>query len=154
MDDTKSQTGYVFVLNGGAVDWKSAKQSNTVVSSIEAEYIATVEVSMEAVWMREFIDGLGGVMPSNKRLALAIASDPRIIKGTKHFQKKYHYIHKIIQEGEIVLKKVHTDDNVADLFKKPMPFNKHFEQLGLLGLRARKENLKFIRFVLLDLSFL
>nr|GEV62252.1 retrotransposon protein, putative, Ty1-copia subclass [Tanacetum cinerariifolium] len=26
-DDHKSQTGYVFVLNGGVVDWKSAKQS-------------------------------------------------------------------------------------------------------------------------------
>nr|GEX19926.1 hypothetical protein [Tanacetum cinerariifolium] len=26
-DDLKSQTRYVFVLNGGAVDWKSAKQS-------------------------------------------------------------------------------------------------------------------------------
>ncbi|GJT82778.1 hypothetical protein Tco_1057120 [Tanacetum coccineum] len=25
-DDLKSQTGYVFVLNGGAVDWKSTKQ--------------------------------------------------------------------------------------------------------------------------------
>ena len=24
-DDTKSQTGYVFVINGGAVDWKSKK---------------------------------------------------------------------------------------------------------------------------------
>nr|GEX94933.1 retrotransposon protein, putative, Ty1-copia subclass [Tanacetum cinerariifolium] len=24
-DDLKSQTGYVFVLNGGAVDWKSTK---------------------------------------------------------------------------------------------------------------------------------
>ncbi|GJT92452.1 retrotransposon protein, putative, ty1-copia subclass [Tanacetum coccineum] len=42
-DDTKSQTGYVFVLNGGAVDWKSAKQSTTAISSIEAEYIAATE---------------------------------------------------------------------------------------------------------------
>ncbi|GJW46225.1 hypothetical protein Tco_0077871 [Tanacetum coccineum] len=25
-DDTKSQTGYVFILNGGVVDWKSSKQ--------------------------------------------------------------------------------------------------------------------------------
>ncbi|GKA60656.1 hypothetical protein Tco_0760063 [Tanacetum coccineum] len=32
-DDTESQTGYVFVLNGGAVDWKSAKQSTTAMSS-------------------------------------------------------------------------------------------------------------------------
>ncbi|GKB88777.1 putative retrotransposon protein [Tanacetum coccineum] len=66
-DDTKSQTGYVFVLNSGAVDWKSAKQSTTAMSSIEAEYIAAAEASMEAVWMRKFIDGLGGVVPSNKR---------------------------------------------------------------------------------------
>ncbi|GKD98482.1 hypothetical protein Tco_1382379, partial [Tanacetum coccineum] len=66
-DDTKSQTGYVFVLNGGAVDWKSAKQSTTAMSSIEAEYIAAVEASMKAVWMRIFIDGLGDVIPSNKR---------------------------------------------------------------------------------------
>ncbi|GKD63301.1 hypothetical protein Tco_1305409 [Tanacetum coccineum] len=47
-DDTKSQTGYVFVLNGGAVDWKSTKQSPTIMSSTEAEYIAA-EASMEAV---------------------------------------------------------------------------------------------------------
>nr|GEX08390.1 reverse transcriptase domain-containing protein [Tanacetum cinerariifolium] len=31
-DDTKSQSGYVFVLNGGVMEWKSAKQSTTVVS--------------------------------------------------------------------------------------------------------------------------
>ncbi|GJX60580.1 retrotransposon protein, putative, ty1-copia subclass [Tanacetum coccineum] len=62
-DDTKSQTGYMFILNGGAVDWKSAKQSTTAMSSIEAEYIAATEASMEAVWMRKIIDGLGGIMP-------------------------------------------------------------------------------------------
>ncbi|GJZ84848.1 plastidial pyruvate kinase 4, chloroplastic, partial [Tanacetum coccineum] len=39
-DDLKSQTGYVFVLNRGAVDWKSAKQSIFATSSAEAEYIA------------------------------------------------------------------------------------------------------------------
>nr|GEX92066.1 hypothetical protein [Tanacetum cinerariifolium] len=49
--------------------------------------------SMEAVWMRKFIDGLGGVVPSNKRPmemlcdnepAIAIANDPGILKGTRH----------------------------------------------------------------------
>nr|GFA88853.1 hypothetical protein [Tanacetum cinerariifolium] len=38
-DDLKSQTRYVFVLNGGAVDWKSAKKSIFATSSAEAEYI-------------------------------------------------------------------------------------------------------------------
>ncbi|GJZ54426.1 hypothetical protein Tco_0609311 [Tanacetum coccineum] len=38
-DDLKSQTGYVFVLNGGVVDWKSTKQSIFATSSTDAEYI-------------------------------------------------------------------------------------------------------------------
>nr|GEZ51488.1 retrotransposon protein, putative, Ty1-copia subclass [Tanacetum cinerariifolium] len=57
-DDTKSQTGYVFILNGGAVDWKSSKQSTTAMSATEAEYIATSEAGMEAVWIRKIISGL------------------------------------------------------------------------------------------------
>ncbi|GJV40946.1 hypothetical protein Tco_1419386 [Tanacetum coccineum] len=48
-DDLKSQTGYVFVLNGGVVDWKSAKQSIFATSSTEAEYIAAYDASKEAV---------------------------------------------------------------------------------------------------------
>ncbi|GKG27428.1 hypothetical protein Tco_0403131, partial [Tanacetum coccineum] len=59
-DDTKSQTGYVFVLNGGAVDWKSSKQ--------ESEYIAASEAAMEAVWIKKFISGLGIVPTINEPL--------------------------------------------------------------------------------------
>nr|GFA72375.1 retrotransposon protein, putative, Ty1-copia subclass [Tanacetum cinerariifolium] len=47
-DDLKSQTGYVFVLNGGAVDWKSAKQSIFATLSAKAEYIAAFDASKEA----------------------------------------------------------------------------------------------------------
>ncbi|GJV91560.1 retrotransposon protein, putative, ty1-copia subclass [Tanacetum coccineum] len=51
-------TGYVFVLNGGAVDWKSAKQSIFATSFVEAEYIAAYDASKESVWIRKFIFGL------------------------------------------------------------------------------------------------
>ncbi|GKG15215.1 hypothetical protein Tco_0354815, partial [Tanacetum coccineum] len=37
--DLRSQTGFVFVMNGGAVDWKSSMQSTTAMSSMEAKYI-------------------------------------------------------------------------------------------------------------------
>ncbi|GJS76991.1 integrase, catalytic region, zinc finger, CCHC-type containing protein [Tanacetum coccineum] len=61
----------------------------------EAEYIAAAEASMEAVWMRKFIDGLGSVIPSNKRPiemlcdnepTIAMANDPRILKGSGNFK--------------------------------------------------------------------
>ena len=51
-DDSKSQSGYVYVLNGGAVCWKSSKQTVTADSSTEAEYIAASEAAKEAVWIR------------------------------------------------------------------------------------------------------
>nr|GFB49823.1 hypothetical protein [Tanacetum cinerariifolium] len=63
-DDTKSQTGYVFTLNGGAVVWKSSKQSTTAQHAAEAEYITAAESTKEAVWIRKFVDELG-VVPSN-----------------------------------------------------------------------------------------
>ncbi|GKB39869.1 retrotransposon protein, putative, ty1-copia subclass [Tanacetum coccineum] len=55
-DDLKSQTRYVFVLNGGGVDWKSTKQSILATSSAEAEYIAAYDASKEAVWVRNGLE--------------------------------------------------------------------------------------------------
>ncbi|GKB99643.1 retrotransposon protein, putative, ty1-copia subclass [Tanacetum coccineum] len=141
-DDTKSHSGYVFVLNDGALDWKSAKQSTIAMSFTKAKYIVAVEASMKVVWMRKLINRLGHVIPTNKRPmeilcdnppAIAIVNDPRIIKGAKDYQRKYHYIREVIQDGEIVLKKVHTYDNLAGPFTKPMPYNKHFKHVMSIG---------------------
>nr|GEX95207.1 hypothetical protein [Tanacetum cinerariifolium] len=93
-DDTKSQTGYLYILNGGVVDWKSTKQSGTAMSSTEDEYIVAAKTSMEAVWMRKFIHRIGNVVPANKRPmemlcdngpAIAVTADPGIFKGARHF---------------------------------------------------------------------
>ncbi|KAL0378462.1 UNVERIFIED_CONTAM: Retrovirus-related Pol polyprotein from transposon TNT 1-94 [Sesamum radiatum] len=52
-DDAKSQSGFVFKLNGGVVAWKSSKQDTTADSTTEAEYIAASEAAKEAVWMKK-----------------------------------------------------------------------------------------------------
>ncbi|GJT65246.1 hypothetical protein Tco_1016726 [Tanacetum coccineum] len=109
----KSQTRYVFVLNGGAVDCKSAKQSIIATSSREAEYMAASEASKEAVW---------------------ITNEPGITKGAKHYRTKIHYLHEVIKLGDIVLDKVHTNDNVADPFTKALPFNNHSSPTKSIGL--------------------
>ncbi|KAL0406223.1 UNVERIFIED_CONTAM: Retrovirus-related Pol polyprotein from transposon TNT 1-94 [Sesamum latifolium] len=54
-DDAKSQSGFVFYLNGGVVAWKSSKQDTIVDSTTEAEYIAALEAAKEAVWMKNYI---------------------------------------------------------------------------------------------------
>ena len=62
-DNFRSQSSYVFCLNGGAVSWRSSKQDTVADSIIEAEYIATSEAAKETVWIKKFIAGLG-IVPS------------------------------------------------------------------------------------------
>ncbi|GKB35224.1 putative retrotransposon protein [Tanacetum coccineum] len=114
-DDLLSKTGFVFVMNGGAVDWKSSKQSTIAMSSMEAKYIAVAKAAMEAIWICKFIYGLG-VVPSIDRPmdmycdntgAITIADEPGVQK----------------------------DNNLADPFTKPMPCTKHVEHARSIRLR-------------------
>ncbi|GKC39459.1 retrotransposon protein, putative, ty1-copia subclass [Tanacetum coccineum] len=141
-DDLKSQTGYVFILNGGVVDWKSTKQSIFATSSAEAEYIAASDASKEAVWVRKFISGLGVVptieepikMYCDNTGAITIANESGITKGARHYRAKVHYLREVIEFGDVKIEKVHTDDNLADPFTKALSFPKHSEHTKNIGM--------------------
>ncbi|PKI42003.1 hypothetical protein CRG98_037621 [Punica granatum] len=84
-DDSRSQSGYVFCLNGGAVSSKSSKQETVADSSTEAEYIVASNVAKEAVWIKKLATELA-VVPSIADLmelycdnngAIAQAKEPR-----------------------------------------------------------------------------
>nr|GEU62042.1 putative retrotransposon protein [Tanacetum cinerariifolium] len=134
-DNLKSYTGYVFVLNGGDVDWKSTKQSIFAASSTDAEYIATFDASKEAIWIQKFISGLGIgpiieepiSMYCDNTGAIAIAKDDGDTKGARHFYAKVHYLHETIKLDDVKIEKIDTDDNLAYPFTKALAFPKHFE---------------------------
>ncbi|KAK1620395.1 hypothetical protein QYE76_025912 [Lolium multiflorum] len=115
-DDSKSQSGYVFIMNGAAVSWASSKQCTMAKSSTESEYIAASEASSEEVWMKRFIVELG-VVPSaldpliiycDNMGAIANAQEPRSHKRLKHIKLRYHSIREYIEDGEVKICKVHT----------------------------------------------
>ena len=51
----KSTGGFVFILAGGAVSWKTKRQGGIALSSTEAEYVALSEAAKEAIWMRRLL---------------------------------------------------------------------------------------------------
>nr|GEW30569.1 hypothetical protein [Tanacetum cinerariifolium] len=89
-----------FQQNLGSVDWKSTKQSFFATSSAEAEYIAASDTSKEAIWVRQFIYGLGLVptieepikMYCDNTGAITIANKSRITKGARYYRTKVHYL--------------------------------------------------------------
>nr|GEY23568.1 hypothetical protein [Tanacetum cinerariifolium] len=136
--------GYIFILNGGVVDWKSSKQSTTAMSATEAEYIAASKAAiLKAVWIRKFILGLG-IVPTIKEpvkmfcdnsAAVHFANEPGVQRGARHYHTRYHYVRENIELGEIKFLKVHTDDNLADPFTKALSKGKLTQHARSMGLR-------------------
>ena len=95
-DDCRSQTGFVYVMNGGAVSWTSSKQDTVADSTTEAEYIAACEAAKEGVWIRKFLEDLGVFPGCSKPLdlycdnsgAIAHAKEPRQHHNTRHIDQK------------------------------------------------------------------
>ncbi|KAK9018611.1 hypothetical protein V6N11_001581 [Hibiscus sabdariffa] len=99
-NDSLSQSGFMFYLNGGAVSWKSSKLDTVADSTTEAEYIAASEATKETVWIEKFISELG-VVPSisdavelycDNNGAIVQAKEPRSHQRSKHILKCFHLI--------------------------------------------------------------
>ncbi|KAL0463261.1 UNVERIFIED_CONTAM: Retrovirus-related Pol polyprotein from transposon TNT 1-94 [Sesamum latifolium] len=125
-DDYRSQSGYVFILNGGVASWKSFKQNTVADSTTEAEYIAAAKAAKEVVWIKNFISKLG-VVPSvaspieiycDNNGAIAQAKEPTPHQKSKHVERKIHLIR--VDREDIKVCQIITDENIADSLTKPM----------------------------------
>ena len=105
LDDFRSQSGFVFCLNGGAVSWRRSKQDTVADSTTEAEYIVASDAAKEAVWIKNFVFRLG-VVPSitnpvdvycDNNGAIAQAKKPISHQRSKHILRLFHLIREIIE---------------------------------------------------------
>ena len=143
LDDFRSQFGFVFFLNGGAVSWRSSKQDTVADYTTEAEYIAASDAAKEVVWIKNFVFRLG-VVPSitnpidvyyDNNGAIAQAKEPRSHHRSKLILRRFHLIREIIERGDVKICRVHTDDNVVDPLTKPLPQSKHDNHTRSIGIR-------------------
>jgi len=142
-DNFRSQSGWVFTLNGGAISWKSSKQETVADSTCESEYIAASEAAKEAIWLKNFIGDLG-VVPAIKEpmeifcdseSVVALAKEPRDHGRSRHIDRKYHFIRHRIEEGLLVAKRVSSDENPADPLTKGLSRVKHLQHARSIGLK-------------------
>nr|KYP55761.1 Retrovirus-related Pol polyprotein from transposon TNT 1-94 [Cajanus cajan] len=50
-DSKRSTSGYIFMLAGGAISWKSVKQTIIASSTMVAEFITCFEASNHGIWL-------------------------------------------------------------------------------------------------------
>ena len=135
-----STTGYVVLINGGAVLWRSAKQGSIAASVAEAELIALKEVVLQIRWLRALLADMGvaqqGPTPvySDSKAALDMVTHFGQARATRHACVTLALVREAVEDGTVVLKKIATEKNVADIFTKPLvgPKIRAFSsQLGL-----------------------
>uniref|UniRef100_A0A2N9H2E5 CCHC-type domain-containing protein n=1 Tax=Fagus sylvatica TaxID=28930 RepID=A0A2N9H2E5_FAGSY len=141
LDDRRSTTGYVFTLSGGPICWKSTLQSIVAMSTTEAEYMAVAEVAKEALWLKGLVKELGlnqgGVqMHCDSQSAIYLAKNQVYHARTKHIDVRFHKIRELIVTGDIVLEKVHTSENAANMLTKPVTTAKFKHCLDLVNVSS------------------
>ncbi len=123
---TKSTSGYVISIAGCALLGRSKTQSTTALSSCEAEYISLALAAQEVVHCRQLLwdlqeDQQGAtVLLCDNVAACELTKSETHQQRSKHIAIRYHFIRECIKRGEIQVKWCAGQDNVADMFTKPL----------------------------------
>ena len=131
---TRSRTGYVLKFAGAPVLWKSKLQTENVLSTMEAEYVALSTALRDFIPMKELIIELSsavGIEPSKISSIkstvwedndgcqkLANLEMPRMTPRSKHYAVKYHWFRTHLEPNGITIERVDSSNNIADLLTK------------------------------------
>lgn len=91
-EETKATSGYVFILGGGAVVWRFAKQTVICKSTMEIEFIALDLASAEAEWLKILLADIP--MLPKPIPAVSIAK----VKSKNYNEKRRHIRHNSTKE--------------------------------------------------------
>ena len=145
----KSRTGFVIQIAGCPVMWASRLQQEIALSTMQAEYTAmsmamrdllpfqrlAIDVCKAMGLDKATVSTIHSTVWEDNDGALALAKLPvnRVTPRSKHYAVKLHWFRSQLRPGVTDIKRVATDEQLADIFTK--------------GLRARK--FKTMRFKLM-----
>ena len=142
-DDRKSTSGYVFMLGTGAVSWSSKKQPIVTLSTTEAEFVAAASCACQAIWLRRILEEIQFKQQGATSIYCDNSSTIKLSRNlvlhgrSKHIDVKYHFLRDLAKDEVINLIFCKSEDQVADIFTKPLKtplFHKLRELLGVCSL--------------------
>ncbi|KAL4272870.1 hypothetical protein GQ457_13G029760 [Hibiscus cannabinus] len=139
LDKRRSTTGYLFTLAKAPVSWRSTLQSTVALSTTEAEYMAVSEAVKEAIWLNGLMEDLGVVQSHislycDSQSAIHLAKNQVYHSRTKHIDVRYHFVREIFEEGKILLQKIATAENPANMLTKVITSIKFNHCLNLINI--------------------
>jgi hypothetical protein len=142
----KSRTGFVIMLADCPLFWSSKLQTQIALSTTEAEYIALSQALRDLIPIMNLLlelkeHGLPIISEvprvhckafEDNSGALELARLPKLRPRTKHINLVYHHFRQHVRDGLISIFPIETEDQLGDIFTKPLPQNaflKHRKKL-------------------------
>ncbi|XP_077251915.1 secreted RxLR effector protein 161-like [Tasmannia lanceolata] len=123
--DRKSTSGTCQFLGKSLVSWFSKKQNSVALSTTEAEYVAAGACCAQVLWMKSTLMDYAIKMENiliqcDNTSAISLTKNPIQHSRTKHIEIRHHFIRDHSQKGDICLKYINIEDQLADIFTKPL----------------------------------
>lgn len=125
--DTRcSTTGMAIYYGNTLVSWASQKQHIVSRSSTEAEYRAVAATVAELTWLHNLTRELGIPLHHKPMLfcdnvsTIYLTANPVYHARTKHLELDFHFVREKVSNGELVVRYIPTDQQVADILTKSM----------------------------------
>ncbi|WVZ93676.1 hypothetical protein U9M48_039640, partial [Paspalum notatum var. saurae] len=136
--DRKSTSRTCQLLGTSLVSWSSRKQASVSLSTTEAKYIAAASCCSQLLWMKATLSDFGlrfGKIPLlvDSTSAISVAKNPVLHSRTKHIDVGFHFLRDHYEKGDIDLVHVASENQLADIFTKPLEFGAFARLRGELG---------------------
>jgi len=126
---SKSRTGFIITYAGCPLTWSSRMQTETALSTTEAEGLRTTipimslieELREEKVVLSRELSKVRCKVFEDNIGAKTNAIVPRYRPRTKHINIKYWHFIEHMEKGLIDIQSVKSEDQLADILTKPLP---------------------------------
>ena len=119
---------YVFTIAGGAVSWKSTKQTCIARPTIETELVALEKAGFEAEWLKSLLIDIplftnsisSAYILCDCQAAIARAKNKIYNGKSQHIQLRHNIVRQLIGNGVMSLDFVRLERNLAGPLTKPL----------------------------------
>jgi hypothetical protein len=121
----KSTSGTYQLLGRSLVSWSPKKQNSVALSAAEAEYISAGSCCAQLLWMKATLNDFGikfkqVLLLCDNESAIKLINNLVQHVRTKHKDVHHYFIRDHQQKGDICIESVGIDDQLADIFTKPL----------------------------------